>query len=216
MIVYSPINGEVLTSAINYNPRHAFLMTQLGGDISEELNTIRLSLETLLKKSKISLIDASSFVTGGDFLLKIWNILLGVPIGFVILNEKIPSRTIANIYYELGMMDALGKETLIIKSRSYKIPSDFIRTEYVNYDDDFEINLLKFLDNLKEREKHYSTMAELMQADPVLSIDYIRRAFLLNPNKSYVERAASIFDLHEDQIDDQSKFHIKNFLNYQK
>ena len=35
MIIYSPLDGEALTSAVRSRPRHCFLMTQLGGDIPE-------------------------------------------------------------------------------------------------------------------------------------------------------------------------------------
>ncbi len=41
MIVYSPINGEVLTNAIKFYPRTAFVMTQLGTPLPAELVQIR-------------------------------------------------------------------------------------------------------------------------------------------------------------------------------
>ena len=42
----------------------------------------------------------------------------------------VPS-TQMNIYYKLGVAQALGKETLVVKSPGAKLPSDFVRTEYV-------------------------------------------------------------------------------------
>jgi len=212
MIVYSPINGEVLTDAVKYFPETAFLMTQLGTPLPKELIQIRKKLTASLRKVKIQEVDASSLVTGNDFLDKIWKIILGAPIGIAILTKEVPNRTIANIYYELGMMDALGKETIIIKSKNYTIPSDFKRTEYISFDSNFSKSLHKFLQNLKEKEEHYWLMSELLEADPVLSIDYIKRAYLLNPMKKYIREAERIFNLNSDKIDNQSKIHIKNFL----
>ncbi len=212
MIVYSPINGEVLTDAVKFHPRTAFIMTQLGTPLPKELITIRKGLKTELKKFNFKEVDASSLVTGKDFLDKIWKIILGAPLGIAILTKDMPDRTIANIYYELGMMDALGKETLIIKSKDYEIPSDFKRTEYVNFNKSFISSFKKFQSNLDEREGHYWLMGELMQADPVLAIDYIKRAYLLSPQKKYIKEAEKIYKLNEDNIDAQSKLHILSFL----
>ncbi len=212
MIVYSPLNGEVLTDVVKFLPRSAFIMTQLGTLFPPELIKIRRSLSKEFAKYKIKEIDASSLVTGKDFLDKIWKIILGVQLGVAILTEDMPVKTVSNVFYELGLMDALGKETLIIKSKKYEIPSDFKRTEYVSYDSKFTSKFKKFAKNLKEREDHYWLMGELMEADPVLSIDYIKRAYLLNPLKKYKKEAVKIFKNNSDKIDDQSKIHIRNFL----
>jgi len=212
MIVYSPINGEVLTDAVKFHPRTAFIMTQLGTPLPKELTKIRKGLKKELKKFKFKQVDASSLVTGKDFLHKIWKIILGAPLGIAILTEDMPDRTIANIYYELGMMDALGKETLIIKSKDYEIPSDFKRTEYVNFNSRFISSFKKFQSNLNEREGHYWLMGELMKADPVLAIDYIKRAYLLRPLKKYLREANRIYNKNKNNIDAQSKLHIRSFL----
>ncbi len=212
MIAYSPINGEVLTNAIKFYPQHAFIMTQLGRPLPAELKNIRAALKSEIKTIKFKEIDASSLVTGKDFLDKIWKIILGVPLGIAVLTKDMTERTIANIYYELGIMDALGKETLIIKSKDYSIPSDFKRTEYVNFDSKFSKSFKKFGQNLKEREDHYWLMGELMDADPVLAIDYIKRAYLINPLRKYKSEAKKVYKSNLESIDDQSKIHIKNFL----
>lgn len=212
MIVYSPINGEVLTDAVKFHPRTAFIMTQLGTPLPKELVKIRKGLKKELKKYNFKQVDASSLVTGKDFLDKIWKIILGVPLGIAILTKDMPERTIANIYYELGIMDALGKETIIIKSKDYEIPSDFKRTEYINFNATFISSFKKFQFNIDERESHYWLMGELMQADPVLAIDYIKRAYLLRPLKKYIKEAERIYKTNEDNIDSQSKLHILSFL----
>ena len=212
MIVYSPINGEVLSSAIQFHPKHAFIMTQLAGPTPTELSEIKTALKVQLASIGFDWIDATSLLTGKDFLDKIWKIILGVPLGIAIVTPNMSEKTIANIFYELGIMDALGKETLIIKSTSYKIPSDFKRTEYLNYDTTFTSRFDQFRKNLLEREQHYWLMSEILEADPVLSIDYIKRAYLLNPKKVYKKEAEEIFYQNIHAIDKQSKIHIKNFI----
>lgn len=212
MIVYSPITSEVLTDAIKLYPRSAFIMTQLGGTLPQELILIRKALKNNLHQNSFNDIDASSLMTGKDFLDKIWKIILGAPLGIAIITKDIQPKTLSNIYYELGIMDALGKETLIIKSKDYDIPSDFKRTEYLNFDKNFKNEFQKFIKNLAEREDNYWLMAELLEADPLLSIDYLRRAFLLSPLKKYQNEAKKIYQLNENRIDNISKIHIKNFI----
>ncbi len=216
MIVYSPINGEVLTDVIKYYPRTVFVMTQLGKPIPNELNRIRNILSKELQKYEFKEKDASSLLTGKDFLDKIWKIILGVPIGIAILTKDMQPKTLANILYELGMMDALGKETLIIKETGYEIPSDFKRTEYLNCDEKFSEGFSKFQENIKERELHYETMADCMDANPVLSLDYLRRAYLISSDGKYQIEAKKIFDLNISKIDSHSKLHIKSFIKSKK
>ena len=212
MIIYSPINGEVFTSSIKYLPRSCFIMTQLGGKHSEQLINIRKAISEFLISVNFRELDAGSYVTGGDFLEKIWKQILGVPVGIAILTEDMKLTTVANIFYELGILDSLGKESIVIKSKDFQIPSDFIRTEYVSFDDKFEGNFQKFFDNIKEREEHYSLMSELIRKDIVLSIDYLKRAFLISGSLKYKIEAQRLFDENKKNIDDQSKFMINGFL----
>ena len=67
MIVYSPITGEVLTDAIKFQPRTAFIMTQLGGKISQELKDIRREVSVEFKARNIKAVDASFDVAGKRF-----------------------------------------------------------------------------------------------------------------------------------------------------
>ena len=95
-------------------------MTQLGGERTEELNTIIECLYTQLKSHRYSYKDANSLVTGKDFLDKIWKISLSVPLGVAVVTEEMSNNTISNIFYELGLLTALGKETIVIKTSKFK------------------------------------------------------------------------------------------------
>ena len=91
-------------------------MTKLGSPIPREVNIIRSNLAKIFVDYNISLIDANDIRTGKDFLLKIWQIILGVPLGIAIITNDMSNKTLANIFYEIGLMQAYGKETLIIKT----------------------------------------------------------------------------------------------------
>ncbi len=111
-------------------------MTQLG-DPGQEIVEIRRRLTAILTPFKLKVIDAESVVTGKDLLFKIWELLIAVPLGIAIVHEEMPAGTLANIFYELGVLQAYGKETLIVKTEKAKVPSDFVRTEHVKFDSAF-------------------------------------------------------------------------------
>ncbi|HTO14563.1 MAG TPA: hypothetical protein VLZ83_02280 [Edaphocola sp.] len=186
-------------------------MTQLGGELPEQLIEIRNELSKHLEEFSISEVDASSFVTGGDFMIKIWEIILSVPLGIAVVSEGMKESTLSNIFYEIGLLNSLGKESIIIKSKDYKIPSDFVRTEYIEFNSHFSTNIDKFLNNMFELADHYDLMSELLEKNPVLSIDYLRRAYLITNDLEFKEKAKTIYK--ENSFDNQSNFFVKNFIN---
>lgn len=192
MILYDPVQGDVLTKHIKFRPQTCFIMTQLGTPIPNEIKNIRRTLEKYLKHEKLKTIDANSDIKGKDFLLKIWEMILSVPVGIAIISKELTPYTLANIFYEIGLLQAYGKETLIIKTKDSYVPSDFVRTEYIEYDRNFKKKINKFLDGLKEQSEYYANASILLEGNPLLSIDYLRRAFLISGNEKYKKDAQII------------------------
>ncbi|MCR4345268.1 MAG: hypothetical protein NUV44_10970 [Candidatus Scalindua sp.] len=167
-------------------------------------------MEKYLKQKKLKTIDASSDIKGKDFLLKIWEMILSVPVGIAIISKELTPYTLANIFYEIGLLQAYGKETLIIKTKDSYVPSDFVRTEYIEYDRNFKKKINRFLHGLKEQSEYYANASILLEGNPLLSIDYLRRAFLISGNEKY-KRDAQIIS-QANPLDKQTKFGIDSFL----
>lgn len=148
MIIYNPLDGDAITNSVTSRPRHCFLMTRLGKPVPKGVKDINDAIANICVKSKYSVIDANATVTGRDFLLKIWRQIASVPLAIGVAHEDIPSKSQANIYYELGVAQALGKETLIVKSEGAEVPSDFIRSEYIVFDGNFKKNLTSYFKSL--------------------------------------------------------------------
>ena len=200
MIIYDPLSGEAITSSIKNKPRHCFLMTPLGTPIPDEVKKMRKSIEEICIKRKFIPIDANSTITGRDFLLKIWKLISATPLSIAISHEEISTKTQLNIYYEMGIAQALGKATIIIKSPKSDVPSDFVRTEYIEYGKAFQKKFLKYLDSLDELAEHYEENAYRLERNPVLAIDYLRRAFLITGNSALKEKVQEFISdaaLHE-------------------
>jgi len=203
MIIYNPLDGDAFTSSIPSNPRHCFLMTRLGNPVPVGVENIREVVSELCGNANYEVIDASSRVTGRDFLLKIWKLIASSPLSIGICHEEIPESTQANIYYEIGIAQALGKETLLIKSPGAKVPSDFIRTEYVEFNGNFRDNFTAYLDSLPEQADHYELVADQLDRNPILAIDYLKRAFLISGEDRLREKARQLLD--DAGLDDRAK-----------
>lgn len=210
MIYYHPSDGDVYSTTIKHRPRTCFLMTKLGQPIPRVAQKVRSEVEKIFDENGIDCIDADSITTGKDYLFKIWQLIISVPIGVAIIYEDMPYQTMANIFYELGLMHAYGKETIIIKTGKISIPSDFIRTEYVEYDDDFARHFCGFIDSLQERADHYVLLSEELEKNPLLSIDYIRRAYLLTGDENLQKKASQIYKTCN--LQDRAKNSVESLL----
>ena len=126
------------------------------------------------------------------FLLKIWKLIVSTPLSVAVGHEQIPSSTQLNIYYELGVAQALGKETLLAKSPGAEVPSDLVRTEYVAFDGDFDMGFRKYLNSLPERADHYELVADQLERNPVLALDYLKRAFLITGDDRFRASARAL------------------------
>ena len=209
MIFYNH-DKEILTEFIKYKPRSCFIMTKLGEPIPENILIIRSEVSACLREASINEIDAESLITGRDFLSKIWNQLLSVPMGIAIISEELNQSTISNIFYEVGVLNALGKDSIIIKTSSLEIPSDFVRTEYVDYGHGSKRKVNNFLNSTLGLADHFDKMAESLEVQPLLSIDYWRRAYLISGNELYIDKAEKLFK--KEKFDSQTRFFINNFI----
>ena len=114
------------------------------------------------------------------------------PIAVGVVHESIPATTQANIFYELGVAQALGKETLIVKSPKALIPSDFIRTEHITFNSNFAGDFSRYLANLEDQAEHYEIVADQLDRNPVLAIDYLKRAYLITGNNRLKKKVKSV------------------------
>jgi methylmalonyl-CoA mutase cobalamin-binding subunit len=168
-------------------------MSAMGKPLPDKLGRVKKRVTTELGKAGFEVKHAASATTGKDYLLKIWSMVVCAPVGVAIIHEGIRPETMANIFYELGMMHAYGRETVVIKVGNVVLPSDLIRTEYISFDRTFASEFTAFLSSLRGRADYYLTLADQLEKNPLLAIDYLRRSFLLSGDKALRKRAMTIF-----------------------
>lgn len=189
MNFYSPLTGLTDTVPITYRPKTCFLLTQLGGKPAAEASRIHIAIKKGLDAEGISWTDAASVVTGKDYLLKIWKMIFSVPLVIAVVQRDMPALTRLNIFYELGVAQAMGKETVVVVGKDTEVPSDLVRSEYIPFDGRFKSKFKQFLSGYSDLADHYETIADQFDRNPVLAIDYLRRSFLIS-GQDYIQQKA--------------------------
>jgi len=192
MNFYNPNTGEADTGPVSYRAKTCFLLTQIGGAPASEVEQIQREVLSLLKSKNIKLIDATSEVTGKDFLLKIWRMIYSVPLVVAVVQREMPALTRLNIFYELGVAQAMGKETVVVVGKNTEVPSDLVRTEYIAYNREFKGKFRKFLTGYLNLSGYYESIADQLDRNPVLAIDYLRRAYLISGERGVHRKAQRI------------------------
>ena len=210
MIHYSPVSGDPRPDAISWRRKTVFVMQQLGAPVPQAVKRVRKQVEGVLSKAGYTAVDAKSTTTGRDYLLNIWNLLLGCPVGVAIVHEGIAAATMANIYYELGMLQSYGRETVVVKIGTPSLPSDFARTQYIQAGRGFDTRFKSFVDSLEERKDYYLKVGAGVEHDPLLAIDYLRRAALLGGKSDLNRRARTL--LNDSGIGPRGKHSVEELL----
>jgi hypothetical protein len=186
-------------------------MFAMGQPIPKEvLSAKRRVASALRRRVNFGTVDAACVTTGKDYLLKIWALAISCPVGIAIVHEGIRPETMANIFYEFGWMHAYGRETVVIKIGDVKLPSDLVRTEYIEMNDRFNQSLGDFLTSLDQRAEYYQTLAAQLEANPLLAIDYLRRAYLLTGKAALRRRATQIF--RQSSLDDRALNSVERLM----
>lgn len=189
MIYTSPVTGDVRQEPVRWQPKTAFLMQQLGQPLPPPARSARASVRRELARIGFRAVDARDQTTGHDYLETIWSLLLGCPVGVALIHEGISPNTLANICFELGMMKAYGRETIIVRIGDAPIPSDLVRNEWIPAGRGFERRFRRFCRSLSDRERYYRTLAAEVEPNPLVAIDYCRRGYLLGEDAGMRELA---------------------------
>jgi len=218
MIVYHPLELDIVQKPLKFRPNTCFIMTQLGKPVPREIIEIIDSIKTTLKPYKCKMIDANSSVTGRDYLLKIWEVILSVPLGIAVLSGDMKITTLENIFYEIGLMQAMGKNTIVIKTKDIEVPSDFVRTEYIEYEDGrlrknkLTIKLKQFLNSHYELSKYFFRLGENLHKDNTAALDYFMRSYLIKPKESIRKKIREL--ISDNTANQMFKERAKEMINY--
>jgi hypothetical protein len=101
--------------------------------------------------------DAGFMVSRGDSIVRVGDLSTNVWVsitqaGLIVAEVSVPNP---NVYYEIGLADALGKPVFLFKQQNVTLPADFGGVHYYNYDlDDLAAGRRKLAGELKKWAEH--------------------------------------------------------------
>ena len=86
-------------------------------------------IEPAVTEAGLKCLRGDTIARVGDLTQNIWGALLHA--GIVIADVSVLN---ANVFYELGLTHALGKDTIVLKQAGSKVPADILGAHYHEYD----------------------------------------------------------------------------------
>lgn len=144
--------------------------------------------------------DADASTGGGDFLERILGLIRATGFTVAIFSHETRANAMANITLELGFAAMCGKPLVIVKSKDAKPPSDFTRTDWIEYDADdearFRAKLGQALDTIDDagafQDFLLETAMEAKSIDCAIALERANKAFLLTSDESLIDKAERI------------------------
>ena len=133
-ILFSPITQKELDDTYRPFPRRVFLMLQANERASAVEQEMTGEVRALLTEMGFHPFAATDLAGTADYLEKIVDLIRGCGFGVALYSDATESRSLGNIFFEVGISHLLGKPVQLLVAGPNPTPSDFVRTEWVKYD----------------------------------------------------------------------------------
>ena len=199
-LVFSPLSEDILSSPPRaLYPRHAFVMRQIGNPPAVDERMAEIALDVFARRG-IAIKDADASTGGKDFLERILGLIRGAGFTVAIFSHDTRGTAMANIMLELGFAAMCGKPLVIIKSKEAAAPSDFTRTDWVEFDPKeegrFRHKLNQALTTIDELAAYEETLLEVAlrarSMDCAVAFERANKAFLLTGDGRFLDKALEI------------------------
>jgi hypothetical protein len=174
-------------------------MRQIGNPPAVDERMVEIVLEVLALRC-IPTKDADASTGGKDFLERILGLIRGTGFTIAIFSHDTRATAMANITLELGFAAMCGKPLIIVKSKEAAAPSDFTRTDWIDYDlkDEarFRKKLGQALDTISDLAVFEDTLLDVAlgarSIDCAIAFERANKAFLLTREDRFLDKAEEI------------------------
>lgn len=231
-VLFSPASEELLGAPKHLFIRSAFLICQQS-DVPIADRDMMEVVSATLNSQNINSVDAANFRRTGDYLSKILEQIRGVGFCIAIYSEGTRHKTLANIFLEIGMALLLGKPVVLVKTQQAIVPSDLVRSEYIQYDGDDRKLGLELEQTIKnsvlDTADYLCTLAEIAEdadsPDFELAFQRYSQALLMNGDRELICKLDGIktsfatllrnqvADPIRKRILDEMKIQVRNLQN---
>ncbi|MDG6249835.1 hypothetical protein [Methanocalculus sp.] len=152
------------------------------GTKTKEKSLLRVKIDEVFNSFGYSVIDAMSIFESGDNYCKICKLILSSAFGIAVITKDTKERSLKNIYLEIGLMIAYGKEVIIITNDRQSLASDLLGKGNLEYLDfiDMQKKLKSWLENFYKESSYYTDIAEIyfQDSDYEYSFEFYKKAIM--------------------------------------
>lgn len=178
-------------------------MLQLDGNPTIRDQEMANEVRAALARANFAVVTASDVRGTGDYLHKILGPIRGCGFAVAIFSDRTPPKTLANIFFEVGMAGVLGKPIQLVLTGENPAPSDFVRSEWIAYRQGEEPALQMALDEslsrIAELARYYREIGEVAleaeRPDLELVFERFRQAVLIGDDVRARAGVQSVRDL---------------------
>jgi len=174
-------------------------MRQIGNPPAVDERMVEIVLEVLALR-RIPTKDADASTGGKDFLERILGLIRGTGFTIAIFSHDTRATAMANITLELGFAAMCGKPLIIVKSKEAAAPSDFTRTDWIDYDLKDEARFRKKLGQALDTINDLAVFEDMLldvalgarSIDCAIAFERANKAFLLTREDRFLDKAEEI------------------------
>jgi hypothetical protein len=174
-------------------------MRQIGNPPPTDARMAQIVAEVFAERG-VPTKDADASTGGPDFLERILGLIRATGFTVAIFSHETRPNAMANITLELGFAAMCGKPYIIAKSKLAAAPSDFTRTDWVDYDehdeDRFRFKLNQSLDTIDDAgpfaEWTLDTALSVRSVDCAYALERAIKAFLLTGDERVLDKVEEV------------------------
>ncbi len=205
-LIFSPLSEDILEGPFKPYPRGAFIMLQDNEGTPEIDRDMDSATIEILKEQSFLPLKATTKRGTKDFLEKIVQLIRGAGFGVAIFSEFTNATSLANIFFEVGLCNMLGKPVIIVKSDKAKPPSDFVRTEWVTYSENrnkLKNDLSKSLNDVILLADYFDKLGDISfeaeERDAELAFERYKQAFLISGEDKIKIKITNLLGSFDDE-----------------
>ena len=189
---------------------------------SENDSIIRRKIDAIFDSKGFNLKDAMNIRGTGNLYCKICKRILSSAFGVALITKDTPKNALPNIFLEIGLMTAFGKEVIILTDNRENIPSDLQGKEVFIFTDnnDLSESINKWsTEILEERITYWRTLAKYSvdAKDYEKAYEYLRKAIMFGDFTDSLPELTEILERaskEEITIPKRLKMEISEFIGF--
>ena len=174
-------------------------MRQIGNPPALD-ETMMSLVKEVFEARGIGMKDADASTGAKDFLERILGLIRGTGFTVAIFSEDTRGTALANIALELGFASMCGKPLVIVKSKAAPTPSDFTRTDWIEYEATDELRFRRKLNQAVDELDSLAAFTEVLldvamdapAMDCAVAFERASKAFLLTNEPRFLDSAEMI------------------------